>query len=536
MTDDRRDPRDRNIWRSPGGMLYFKISVPPKLRNHFRSETGKPKPKLTESLGTDSLAQARILRDQRVAHWARVFARLEAGAALRPEEIATERQRIRSSSLQALLATAPMTTAEADKLNQVWVASIQAKQPDLLAEVTAEVRAIADEKYGVGVITEDSEPWKEIWKLVARAKAKAFEDRLVVLLRSQSPLSEFPSDTMEQSNTPAPILPANGNGGLERFSVALEHYITWLRDEQKARPLTVADYKSKAECFVKFANDPPLGAVDIDQAKAFLKHIAETGAGDATVNHYHFVCRKVFEYTRVERHKFKGENPFSFQRRKAETTSKAKFTIDELNTLFNSPVFADREIKPKTYGVTSALPWAALIALYSGAGLEEICQLRTRDIRKEAGVWIVDITKEAALSGALKRTARQRIVPLHPELERLGLLKYLAALPRGADRLFPGLPMPTKGKDKFGSALGKQFARWRKKLGIDYEDRQLDFHSLRHCFCKVIEDSGISAEDRARLLGHKVKGISSSVYSAPELKRVAPLVAGVKWDGLKIDR
>jgi integrase len=529
---DGRDPRDHHIWKSPGGMLYFKIGVPPKLRGHFRSENGKPKPKLTESLGTDSLAQARVLRDQRLAFWQQAFARLASGAALRPEEIAAERQRIRSNSLQALLATAPMTSLEASKLNALWVTSIQAQQPGLLAEMTAEVRAIADEKYGAGVIVEDSEPWKEIWKLVARSKAKAFEDRLVVLLRSQSPLSEFQS---EQSAAPAPS-PANGNGNgnLERFSVAVEHYITWLRDEQKARPLTVADYKSKAECFVKFANDPPLGADDIDQAKAFLKHVAETGAGDATVNHYHFVCRKVFEYTRVERHRFHGDNPFSFKRRKAETKSKGKFTVDELNTLFNSPVFADREINPKTYGVASALPWAALIALYSGAGLEEVVQLRARDIRQETGNgWVIHITPEAALSGKLKRPTRRRMIPLHPELERLGLLKYLAALPRGTQRLFP-LPMPTNGKDKFGSALGKGFARWRKKLGIDYEDRHLDFHSLRHTFGKAIEDAGISAEDRARLLGHKVRGISSSVYSAPELRRVAPQVARVTWPGLII--
>jgi integrase len=343
---------------------------------------------------------------------------------------------------------------------------------------------------------------------------------------------------MEQPAAPAPSVPANGNGNgnLERFSVALDHYLTWLQNEQKARPATVAGYKSKAECFVKFANDPPLGAVDIDQAKSFLKHVAETqGVGGATVNNYHFICRKVFEYTRTERHRFHGDNPFSFKRRKAEETPKAKFTVEELNKLFGSPTFTEREIKPKVYGVASALPWVTAIALFSGAGREEIVQLRRTDICQEAGLWVIKITPEAALSGALKRSMRRRIIPLHPELERLGLLEYRDALPRGAERLFPGLPKPAK-TDKLGAALGTVFNRWRVKLGIDYEDRQLDFHSLRHVFGKALEDTGISAEDRARLLGHKVKGISSSVYSGPELRRVAPLVARVKWDGLNIDR
>jgi pimeloyl-ACP methyl ester carboxylesterase len=32
----------------------------------------------------------------------------------------------------------------------------------------------------------------------------------------------------------------------------------------------------------------------------------------------------------------------------------------------------------------------------------------------------------------------------------------------------------------------------------------LDFHSLRHCFGGAIEDVGMTAQDRARLLGHAV--------------------------------
>jgi len=146
---------------------------------------------------------------------------------------------------------------------------------------------------------------------------------------------------------------------------------------------------------------------------------------------------------------------------------------------------------------------------------------------------VIHITSEAALSGELKRKSRERTVPLHPELERLGLLKYMAALPRGAERIFPGLPV-YQSKNKLSPALGRAFNDWRRELGIDYEDRQLDFHSLRHCFGRAIEDIGMTAQDRARLLGHPVPEISSSVYSAPELARVAPLVARVKWEGLRV--
>jgi integrase len=200
--------------------------------------------------------------------------------------------------------------------------------------------------------------------------------------------------------------------------------------------------------------------------------------------------------------------------------------------LFNSPTFTEREIKPKTYGVASVLPWAAVIALYSGASLEEVCQLRREDLRIEHGNgWVIHITHEAALSGELKRKSRERTIPLHPELERLGLLKYHAALPRDAEWLFLGLPVH-KSKNKRSPRVGRAFNNWRRQLGIDYKDRQLDFHSLRHTFGTAIEDVGITQSDRARLLGHAVPGIRSSVYSAPELKRVALSLrasSGKRW-------
>jgi integrase len=529
VTSDKRDPRDHHIWRSDGGMLYVKITIPPNVRERFPSESGKPKIRITESLGTDSFTQARILRDQRVAHWQRVFARLEAGAALRPEEIAAEQHRVRRSTLQALLVEPPAPLIpEEERMFEAMQAAVKARrpmiEPSTRAEVMDEARRIADEKFGPGIIANGSPEWNEICQHVAAAKAKALEDYLVGVLRGGEPVVEQPL---------ASPMGDNGNGNLERFSVALGHFLDWHRNERKSRPGTIAGYESQGKAFVEFSRDAPLGGVDIDMARAFIEHLAKKGISNGTLKLYQGTCRAVFDHVITERGKFSGINPFGFKPRKHEAKHKAKFTVEELNKLFGSSVFTGREIEPATHSVATALPWAALIALYTGASREEICQLRKRDICKEAGVWVVDITPEAALSGALKRRARKRIIPLHPELERLGLLKYRDAL--NSERLFPGLPSPKNDDDdKIGGALGKSFGRWRDKLGIGREDAQLDFHSFRHCFGKSIEDAGISAEDRARLMGHAVKGISSAVYSGPELKRVAPQVARVTWAGLVI--
>jgi integrase len=532
---DQYDPRNHHLWQSDGGMIYVKIAIPAEVRERFpRTETGKIKDRITESTGTDSWVQAREFRDLRLAHWKTIFARLASGAALTPEEMASERQRVHRSALQTLLATAPLTDFEDKKLNEVWAASIRAQQPGLVAEVTAEVRAIADAKYGAGVITEDSETWKEIWKLVARAKAKAFEDRLVLLFRSRNALSEFSSEQPTPSAHPtAPVNGSNGNGnGLEPFSVALDHYIADLRKNNK-RETTVRDFKARGVRFVEFAKDPALASVTIDNAKDFLKKLAEDGLSAATVNNHHWLCKAVFEHARVERRKFSGDNPFEFSKQKHKVQNKAKFTLDDLQALFSAEIFTTRQVKPKAYDADTATPWAALISLYTGAGLEEICQLRPSDVRQENGVWLFHITPDAALAKDLKRDARERKVPVHSELKRLGALKYHAALPRGTERLFPNLPV-SKAKRKFGPSVGKRFAKWRDSVGVARPGEQLDFHSFRHTVSKWFEDIGVPQNDAARVLGHGVDGITYGVYSRPEVKRLARVVERIKWNGLRI--
>ena len=80
--------RDHNIWKSPGGALFFKLGIPPNLRGHFLSTTGRPKVKISEPLGTYDPHEAREIRDQKLAHWKQTFRRLESGVPLLPEDIA----------------------------------------------------------------------------------------------------------------------------------------------------------------------------------------------------------------------------------------------------------------------------------------------------------------------------------------------------------------------------------------------------------------------------------------------------------------
>jgi integrase len=536
MRKDRRDPRDHNLWQSPGGMIYFKLAIPAEVRERFPpNKAGKVPDRITESLGTDSWVDARVLRDQRLAHYQRVFARMATGAALSPEEVATERRRVHRGTLQALLVEPPAAPIpEEERLFEAMQAVVRARrpmvEPGIRYEVMDEARRIADEKFGPGVVANGSPEWNEICQHVAAAKARALEDYLVSMLRGE-PVEPPAADVAHGQHLPAPTVFPNGNGK-EPFSVALGHYIADLEKNGK-RETTIRDFKAMGVRFVEFANDPVLASVTIDNAKDFLKKLEADGLGAATINKHHWLCKAVFEHARTERRRFSGDNPFEFSKKEHKKKSKAKYTIDDLRALFTSTVFTGRQVKPRRYDADTALPWAALVSLYTGAGREEICQLRPGDVRQENGTWLFHIAPEAALADDLKRDARERKVPVHSELKRLGLLKYLAALPRGAERLFPNLPV-SNAKPYFGEAVGKRFREWRESVGVARPGEKLDFHSFRHTVAKMFEDIGVRQNDAARVLGHSVEGISYGVYSAPEVKRLAQIVERIKYKGLRI--
>ena len=90
------------------------------------------------------------------------------------------------------------------------------------------------------------------------------------------------------------------------------------------------------------------------------------------------------------------------------------------------------------------------MALYTGGRINELCQLYLSDIRvSESGVAYLDFNldtpdkvmdDETETDKSLKTPNAQRQMPIHPELIKLGFLKYVEALKvDGRERLFPEL-------------------------------------------------------------------------------------------------
>jgi integrase len=140
--------------------------------------------------------------------------------------------------------------------------------------------------------------------------------------------------------------------------------------------------------------------------------------------------------------------------------------------------------------------------------LSEIAQLRICDLTKDhddGGIWFFDIGRAGGRSTKTRSSIRS--VPVHPELERIGLLKYREWLTRrGAkleDPLWPNVK--AKGKRPRSAAWSKWINSYlRKRCGITDEAKV--FHSFRHTFKRMTRDALLNEELHDALTGHANKG------------------------------
>lgn len=156
--------------------------------------------------------------------------------------------------------------------------------------------------------------------------------------------------------------------------------------------------------------------------------------------------------------------------------------------------------------------WGTLIAIHSGARLNEIAQLHLEDVRQVDDVWCFDINQKAGTLKKLKNAASQRLVPVHPRLIEYGLLTYLDKVRslQGNERLFPRFTYSKS--DGYGRNLG----RWVNEtllpdLGI--KTKQLTFHSFRHTMVGKLFAANVSEAHVMAIVGHEPGTTTLKTYN-----------------------
>lgn len=167
---------------------------------------------------------------------------------------------------------------------------------------------------------------------------------------------------------------------------------------------------------------------------------------------------------------------------KAGQDKQRPMTAQEIKTLFEGDYLTKARSNPDTEHEF----WLPLVGLYTGARVNEVCQLNPQtDIRQEEGIWVFDITDESGtderVRKSVKNTVSKRLVPLHDKLVEAGFLTYAGRMKEaGAKLLFPQWA-PSMGTASAGAR--EWFSELLKKLGLrdDTPGRKLTgYHAFRH--------------------------------------------------------
>lgn len=199
----------------------------------------------------------------------------------------------------------------------------------------------------------------------------------------------------------------------------------------------------------------------------------------------------------------RGHKVFTKQdaKKSASKRSYKPFNDDELKLIFK-PDLLNEAKQPADF-------WLPMLALFTGARVNELSQMDIADIQKHGEIWALSINDEG--DKLLKTAAATRLIPIHHTLIECGFLDYVKDAAKYGTKLFPYLT-----PDQFGSYGNRTSERWGKYLDeLHITDRQKGFHSFRSTSNGCLKHNGVTEENRCQFVGHEHDTINSAIYSEP---------------------
>lgn len=227
----------------------------------------------------------------------------------------------------------------------------------------------------------------------------------------------------------------------------------------------------------------------------------------------------------------------NFKDHQSQREKRDPFSVSQLQRNFSAPIYtgfkSDRKwgdagqmIDPE-----SSRFWAPLITLFSGARETEIFCLTVNDFIVDDSITAMSINDDGE-GKKLKNKAARRIIPVHKELIRLGLLKLVEdRKSAGHHRLFYDCAdkEPARASDNFS----KWYSRFLEKCGTKSE--RLVFHSFRHNVQDAYLRGQIPDQLVCALQGHTETGMKAVYGSgAYPIKALDQAIQSIEYPGLDL--
>ena len=230
--------------------------------------------------------------------------------------------------------------------------------------------------------------------------------------------------------------------------------------------------------------------------------------------------------------------------------TRVRFEIEELNALFRLPVFSGCA-GPNSLSIAGSVKlddhrfWAPLLLLYTGARPSEIAQLATTDVKLDGAHPYLSILTEfdpndpddRSWVRSMKTLNARRVLPIHPELVRLGFTSYARRMQDSrSQRLFPGWPLSKDERKLYSQASWIRAFNEKFIPSISSRKPRPTFYSFRHTFKSRLVAAGVPSQVQNQLLGHAQTGMDGSYFadgsSVPDLARQ---MSKIIHDGLDLE-
>lgn len=545
-----------------GQQWYVRVPVPRDLQGRFGGRTA-----LERALKTADPREAQRRKHGIVAEFFDRFDRARLGSGLTSVEI-EEIARLHFDELMLAIDRDPMDTFQfREELGLggeavLWTLLDELENEDW-GRIESHVQKIARDR-GVELT---SEKYDELARAFLNAEIAALRCSLALhngeLPKRPAVFNMLAVDRVSLE-VPTSIRPRLRKGDGPTLTEATDRYFADRTRDPSARwtHQTEVQYRASGRLFASSMRDAPVASVTKQDAARFLETIAclrpdygksasakalpfdellkrykgEAGLSNATLNRHARALHGFFDWAHASG-LFEEPNPFAGHWRSTGRSSRTgwqPFSMEELKALFGQPLLEtpyERRVHPARHSPQTALMWVPAIALFSGLRADEICGLRTQDLREEGGILFFNVTEHEGRS--VKSEAAIRRVPVHSALVAIGFGDYLRHVrERGHAYLFPGLkPGGPDGKRNW--YLSKAFTTYRRRAGVDRD--RVCFHSFRKNVVEALERARLHQSEVAQLIGHD-RGFTFSTYSPRglDLTSLQAVVEKITYRGIDL--
>jgi integrase len=230
-------------------------------------------------------------------------------------------------------------------------------------------------------------------------------------------------------------------------------------------------------------------------------------------------------------------DPFKDLRLEEERSGRTSFTTSELKSLFDTPLFTAHEW-PQGAKCAAGI-WLPLLALFSGARQAEIAGLQVTNVQHETDTPLLFIVADRKAGKTLKTKVSERVIPVHPQLVKLGFLEYVEARAREGVHawLFPAV---APDQHRALAAWSKWFSRYMRTKAC-VKDTNKVFHSFRHRFQDALTHATPDEELRDAIQGRSNQSVSRGYGAKYMLERwrievLGVVIDNVSYPGLDLSR